>query len=81
MVVILFTTELPNKIADALEAEGLDVYEAFAISEVLALAEQHLNSTIIITPCVDERRADVIAEHYPTVRLHKEFAVQQIYLN
>jgi hypothetical protein len=31
VVVILFTTELPNKIADALEAEGLEVYEALAI--------------------------------------------------
>jgi hypothetical protein len=47
VVVILFTTELPNKIADALEVEGLEVYEALAISEVLALAEQHPISSII----------------------------------
>lgn len=73
MVVILFTTELPDRITDALEAEGLEVHEALAISEVLALAEQHPFSSIIITPDVDERRADVIAQHYPTVRLHEQF--------
>jgi hypothetical protein len=34
MVVILFTTEFPSPFTDALEAEGLEVYEALAISEV-----------------------------------------------
>jgi hypothetical protein len=81
MVVILFTTELPNKITYALEAEGLEVYEALAISEVLALAEEHQISSIIITPDVDQARANVIAQHYPTVRLHKEFVIQNIHLN
>jgi hypothetical protein len=53
MVVILFTTELPSRFTDALEAEGLEVYEALAISEVFALAEQHQSFSIIITPEVD----------------------------
>jgi hypothetical protein len=73
MVVILFTTRLPNKITTALEAKGLEVFEALAISEVLALAEEHRVSSIIITPDVDQARADVIAQHYPTTRLHKPF--------
>jgi predicted metal-dependent hydrolase len=81
MVVILFTTQLPNKTVDALEAQGLEVHEALAISEVLALAEQDPISSIIITPDVEQARADVIALHYPTTRLTKEFAIQQIFLN
>ena len=80
-VVILFTAELPNPITDAFEAEGLEVYEALAISEVLSLAEQHPVSSIIITPDVDQARADVIAQRYPTVRLHEEFAVQEVCRN
>jgi hypothetical protein len=48
---------------------------------VLALAEQHPVSSIIVTPDVEPARAQVIAQHYPTVRLTKEFTVQQIYLN
>jgi precorrin-6B methylase 1 len=63
MVVILFTTQLPNKITTELEAQGLEVHEAMAISEVLALAEEHRMSSIIITPDVDEARAKVIAQH------------------
>jgi hypothetical protein len=81
MIVILFTSQLPNKIADALEAQGLEVHEALAVSEVLALAEQHPVSSIIITPDVDQARAQVIAQHYPTTRLTKEFAVQGVYIN
>ena len=81
MVVILFTTQFPNPITDALEAQGLEVFEALAISEVLALAEQHPVSSIIVTPDVDQTRANVIAQHYPTVRLHEQFAVQQVYRN
>jgi hypothetical protein len=77
-VVILFTSQLPSPFTDALEAHGLEVYEALAISEVLALAEQHLNSTIIVASDVDQARAAVVAQHYPTVRLHEEFAVQNV---
>jgi hypothetical protein len=81
MVVILFADHAPNKITAALEAEGLEVHEALAISEVLALAEEHPVSSIIITPEVDQRQADVIAQHYPTVRLHRPFPALQGSLN
>ena len=83
MLVILFTTEMPNKIADALKAQGLlEVYEALAISEVLALAEQHPLSSIIITPDVEQARADVIAPGTTRqVRLHQEYAIKNAYLN
>jgi hypothetical protein len=36
---------------------------------------------MILTPDVEQARADVIAQHYPTVRLRKEFAIQSVYLN
>jgi predicted metal-dependent hydrolase len=81
MIVILFTTQFPNKVSEALEAEGTEVYEALAISEVLALAEQHPVSSIIITPDVEQTRADVIAKHYPTVRLREGLASQNARLN
>jgi hypothetical protein len=63
MVVILFTTEFPSPFTDALEAQ--EVHEALAISEVLALTEQHPISSIIVTPDVDQARAKVSAQHYP----------------
>ncbi len=45
--------------------EGLEVYEALAIFEVLTLAEQHPISSIVITPDIDQARAEVIAQHDP----------------
>ena len=81
MIVILFTTQSTNQISDALEAQGLEVYEALAISEVLALAEEHQTFSIIITPDVDQTRADMIAQHYPTTRLHKQLRPIQVSLN
>ncbi len=81
MTVILFTAHAPDTLSDDLDRHGHEVYEALAISEVLALAEQHLNSAIIIAPDVDQARASVIQQHYPTVRLHEEFAIQDICLN
>ena len=74
MVIILFTNRAPDTLSEELTREGIDVYEALAISEVLALAERHPFSSIIITPDVDRGRAQVIAQHYPTVRLHERFS-------
>ena len=50
MIVILFTTHAPDTLSDELARQGHEVYEALAISEVLALAEQHPTASIIITP-------------------------------
>ena len=41
-------------------SQGQEVYEALAISEVLALAEQHPTSSIVITPDVDQGSAALI---------------------
>jgi hypothetical protein len=57
VTVVLFTTRVPDGFSDKLTRQGFEVYEAMAISEVLALAEQHSTSSIIITSDVDEARA------------------------
>jgi hypothetical protein len=46
VTLILFTTRAPNTLSDELTKQGHEVYEAIAISEVLALAEQHPASSI-----------------------------------
>lgn len=69
MTIIFFTRSLPNVLSDELSLQGHTVYEALAISEVLALAEQHSEAQIIIAADVDDERATVIGQHYPTLRL------------
>lgn len=81
MTLILFTTRAPSALADELVREGHEVFEALAISEVLALAEQHPNSGIVIAPEVEQERANVIQQHWPTVRLHKQFNPMNVCLN
>jgi hypothetical protein len=81
MTVILFTTHSPDTLSNEFARQGCEVYEALAISEVLALAEQHPTASIIITPDVDQTRAKIIQQHWPTVRLHKEFRPVNVWLN
>jgi len=81
VTLILFTTIAPHPLTEELSRQGYQVYEALAVSEVLALAEQHPTASIIITPDVDQRRARVIQQHWPTVRLHKEFTALDVSLN
>jgi len=81
MTLILFTAVAPCTLTDELSLQGHKVYEALAISEVLALAEQHPTASIIITPDVEQSRASVIQQHWPTVRLHKQFTALDISLN
>jgi hypothetical protein len=45
------------------------VFEALAISEVYALADQHPRSTIIIAADIDPDRAKAIQHRYPTLHL------------
>ena len=53
-----------NPLAETLITLGHEVYEALAISEVMALAEQHPASLIVITSDVDQNRASIIQRHY-----------------
>jgi hypothetical protein len=67
--VILFTTGAPSVLAAELSRTGISVYEALAISEVLALAVNHVDAQIVITADVELRRAAAIQEHYSTLQL------------
>ena len=81
MTIILFTTRAPNTLSVELTGQGREVYEALAISEVLALAEQHPASQILITPEVDQKRASMIQQHYPTIRMHGQFRLMDVSAN
>jgi hypothetical protein len=81
MTVILFTTSAPHPLGGKLSSQGHCVYEALAVSEVFSLAEQHPTASIIITADVDQTRATVIQQHYPTMRLHKQFSSIEVPLN
>jgi hypothetical protein len=69
-VIILFTSHAPHPLAADLEAAGHTVYEALALTEVLALIESHPDAQIVITPDVDASRMKEIQKRYPTIVLH-----------
>ncbi|HEY2235451.1 MAG TPA: hypothetical protein VGK01_18415 [Candidatus Angelobacter sp.] len=78
MIVILFTTRAPDTLTDELSHQGYTVYEALAVSDVYALADQHPAATIIITADVDPERARAIQHHYPTLQLRPAATVREI---
>jgi hypothetical protein len=69
VILVLFTTRAPNTLTDELSHQGHQVHEALAISEVLALADQHPLATILIAAEVDSARAKMIQQHHPTLHL------------
>jgi hypothetical protein len=81
VTLILFTTRAPNTLTDEFARQGHEVYEALAISEVLSLAEQYPTASIIITPEVEQSRASVIQQHWPTVHLHRQFVPLGVSIN
>ena len=81
VTLILLTTQAPSPLAEGLTTLGHEVYEALAISEVMALAEQHPASHIVITSDVDQNRASIIQRHYPTVQLHGQVTAMDVSLN
>jgi hypothetical protein len=78
MTLILFTTVAPHPLTHELSHQGHIVYEALAVSEVYALADQHPLATIIITAEVDQERAKAIQHHYPTLQLKATATVHDI---
>lgn len=78
MTLILFTTVAPHPLTHELSHQGHTVYEALAVSEVYALADQHPLATIIITADIDPERARAIQHHYPTLHLKSTATVQDI---
>jgi hypothetical protein len=77
-IVVLFTAFAPHPIADGLSRAGFCVYEALAVSEVLALAAEHPEAQIVITAEIEPDRAKVIQEHYPTLHLSQNARVEEI---
>jgi hypothetical protein len=75
---ILFTTHAPHVLTDQLILAGHPVFEALAISEVLALAEEHQGAQIVIGADVEEERAKVIQQHYPTIQLKADATLADI---
>lgn len=78
MTIIYFTRYFPNALADELSRQGHTVHEVLAISEVLALAEQHPEAQIVIAPDVDDERARVVGLRYATIRLQTEVTAPEI---
>lgn len=78
MTLILFTPTAPHPLTEDLSQQGHQVYEAVAISEVYALADQHPNAAIIIAADVHPERAKSIQHHYPTMHLKANATVQDI---
>jgi predicted nicotinamide N-methyase len=75
MTLILFTLTAPHPFAEELSRQGYRVFEAVAISEVYALADQHMNASIIITADVDPERVRAVQHHYTTLHLKTEATI------
>jgi hypothetical protein len=58
-------------------ARAIRSYEALAVSEVLAVIEQHPTAAILIAADVDPERAKAIQHQYPTMHL-KPATVKEI---
>jgi hypothetical protein len=78
MTLILFTTIAPDPLAEELSRQGHTVYEALAVSEVYALADQHPKAQIILTADIDPERAKAIQHHYPTLHLKADASARDI---
>jgi hypothetical protein len=70
VTVILLTNQAPSVLAAKLSRAGIRVYEALAISEVLALVAEHPDAQIVITSDVEPRRVSAIQEHHATLVLN-----------
>ncbi|HEV7521309.1 MAG TPA: hypothetical protein VGP89_09435 [Candidatus Angelobacter sp.] len=78
MSIILFTTRSLHPLAEELMVYGIAVHEALAISEVLALAEQHPEAQIVIMSDVDAARAQEIQQRYPTITLKADATARDV---
>jgi predicted nicotinamide N-methyase len=78
VTLILFSTQAPNPLTNQLSHQGHQVFEAIAISEVYALADQHPAAQIIVTADIDPERAKAIQHHYPTMYLKPNATVKDI---
>jgi hypothetical protein len=78
VTLILLTTIAPHPLTEELSRQGYQVNEALAVSELFRLVEQHPTATILITADVDQERAKLVQQHYPTLHL-KPAAISSSY--
>jgi hypothetical protein len=78
MTIIFFTRSLPNPIANELQLQGHIVFEALAISEVMALQEQNPAAQIVINHDVEPVAARVIQQRFPTLQLQANTTVPDV---
>jgi hypothetical protein len=78
VTIILFTRSQPNVLSGEMLQQGFIVFKALAISEVFALLEEHPAAQIIISAGVDDERARVIQQHYPTMRLKEDTTLKDV---
>ena len=74
-----FTRRAPSPMAAAIAAHGGHaVYEAIAVSEVLALMEQHSIQILIIDSTVDDDAARELQQRLVTLRLQPHATTAEI---
>jgi hypothetical protein len=78
MTIIYLAHKLPDPISDELARQGHSVYECLAISEVFALAEEHIEAQIIIGVEIEENRARIIQQHHSTLHLKPDATAHDI---
>jgi hypothetical protein len=67
--ILLWTDKAPHPLADTLMKAEFRVWEALAISEVMALCESNDIDAIVITSKVDDRRCAELKQHHPAIKL------------
>ena len=67
--ILLWTDKAPNPLTDGLIKAGFQVWEALAVSEVLALCETKNIDVVVITADVDESRCPGLKQHHMTIKL------------
>jgi hypothetical protein len=76
---IWFTRCAPSPLAAAVAAHGgLVIYEAIAVSEVLALMERQDSPIVIIDPTVEEEAARELQKRFVSLRLQTQATAAQI---
>lgn len=76
---VWFTRRAPSPLAAAVAAHGHHrIYEAIAVSEVLALMEQHSMRILIIDSTVDDGAARELQGRFITLRLQPQATTAQI---
>jgi hypothetical protein len=67
--ILIWTDRARHPLADALMRAGFLVWEALAISEVLAICDSKNIDVVVIAAAVDESRCPGLKQHHLTIKL------------